>query len=395
MYQAVTATKKIQKIPNRVKAVSGGTSASKTISILLILIDLAQSDESPKLTSIVAESVPHLKRGAMRDFLDIMKQHGYYKDDKWNRTDFIYTFETGSRIEFFAADAGDKLRGARRDRLYINEANNVPFNAYNELEVRTRDSVWLDWNPTYEFWFYTDILPNQEMDVGFITVTYKDNEALDEQTVAAIESRKNNLAWWRVYGEGKLGEHEDRIFKDWEIVDEVPFMAKLVRRGLDFGYTNDPSCLVDVYRYNDGYIFEEQIYQKGQSNRQLAEAVQNLPEPNTLVIADSAEPKSIDEIRSYGVNIIPAVKGKDSVVNGIQLIQDKKVMVTKRSTNLIKEYRNYFWAKDREGKTLNVPIDDFNHAMDALRYAVSSLNKSKPAQVHKPKVMLARKHRTY
>lgn len=393
MYQAVTATKKIQNLPNRVKAVSGGTSASKTISILLILIDLAQSDKTAKLTSVVSESIPHLKRGAMRDFLDIMKEHGYYDDNAWNRTDFIYTFETGSRIEFFAADQSDKLRGARRDRLYINEANNVPLNAYNELEVRTRESVWLDWNPTYEFWFYTDILPNEEMDVGFITVTYKDNEALDEHTVAAIESRKNNLAWWRVYGEGKLGEHEDRIFKDWEIVDVIPPMARLERRGLDFGYTNDPAAIVDVYLYNGGYVLDEQLYQKGQTNRQLADFIKNLHNSNTLVVADSAEPKSIDEIRSYGVNIIPAKKGKDSINQGIQLIQDKKIMVTKRSVNLIREYRNYFWRKDREGKTLNTPVDDFNHLMDALRYAVSSMNTSSAPKAFKPKDMLARKYR--
>ncbi len=392
-YQAVTATKKIQKLNNRIKAVAGGTSASKTISILLILIDLAQTDESPKRTSVVSESLPHLKRGAMRDFLDIMKAHGYYVDAQWNRTDNIYTFETGSQIEFFAADAGDKLRGARRDRLYINECNNVPLNAFNELEVRTREDVWLDWNPTNEFWFYTDILPNKDMDVGFITVTYLDNEALDEQTVKAIESRKNNRAWWQVYGEGKLGEHEDRIFRDWEIIDEVPHLAKLVRRGVDFGYTNDPAAVVSIYKYNDGYILKEELYQKGQSNRQLAETLHQLKEPNTLVVADSAEPKSIDEIRSYGLNIVPAQKGKDSINQGIQLVQDKRIQVTKASTNLIKEYRNYFWKTDREGKALNIPEDNMNHLMDALRYAVTSMNNAPVKAAYKPKKMLARKYR--
>lgn len=393
MYKAVTATTKIQKLPNRIKAIAGGTSASKTISILLILIDLAQTDTESKLTSVVSESIPHLKRGAMRDFLDIMKDHGYYKDDQWNRTDSIYTFETGSKIEFFAADQGDKLRGARRDRLFINECNNVSLTAFNELEVRTREDIWLDWNPTNEFWFYTDILPNSDMDVGFITVTYKDNEALDEQTVKAIESRKTNKAWWQVYGLGQLGEHEDKIFTNWETIDDIPHMARLVRRGLDFGYTNDPAAVVDVWQWNDGYIFDERLYQRGQSNRALAEFLENMPERNTLVIADSAEPKSIDEIRSYGVNIVPAQKGKDSVNQGIQLIQDKKIQVTKRSTNLIKEYRNYFWQTDREGKALNVPIDDFNHCMDALRYAVGSLNVKPTAKPYKPKAMLARKYR--
>lgn len=393
MFKAVTATHKLLKLRKRIRAAAGGTSASKTISILLILIDKAQSDKQPKLTSIVSESMPHLKRGAMRDFLNIMKDHGYYDEARWNKTDSIYTFETGSQIEFFSADQSDKLRGGRRDRLYINEANNISFDAYNQLEVRAREEVWLDWNPSNEFWFYTDVLPNEDMDVEFITLTYKDNEALDEQTIQSIESRKSNKAWWQVYGLGQLGEHEDRIFRNWQIVDEVPSLARLERRGLDFGYTNDPAALIDVYKFNDAIVLDERLYQKGQLNRQLADFIGNLEEPNTLVVADSAEPKSIDEIRGYGINIIPAAKGKDSVNNGIQLIQDKKVMVTKRSVNLLKEYRNYFWQKDREGKTMNVPIDDFNHLMDALRYALASMSTMRTAAPHKPKAMLARKYR--
>lgn len=392
MYKQTTATKKLQKLNKRIRAVAGGTSASKTISILLILINEAQSDKEPKLVSVVSETVPHLKRGAMRDFLDIMKSHGYYKEDRWNKTDSIYTFETGTQIEFFSADQSDKLRGARRDRLYINECNNVELNAFNELEVRTRDVIWLDWNPTFEFWFYTDVQTNDEMDVDFITLTYKDNEALDEQTIKAIESRKNNKAWWQVYGLGELGEHEDKIFTNWEIIDEVPFMAKLSRRGLDFGYTNDPATIVDIYEYNGGYILDEKLYQKGQSNKQLADFLSSLEERNVLTVADSAEPKSIDEIRSYGVNIIPAQKGRDSVNQGIQLIQDKKIQVTKRSINLIKEYRNYFWQTDRQGKTTNTPIDDFNHCMDAIRYAISSMNRGSAAKPFKPQKMVARKY---
>jgi phage terminase large subunit len=385
MYSLTTATKKIKKLDKRVKVVAGGTSASKTISILLILIDLSQRDTVPKLTSVVSESIPHLKRGAMRDFLDIMKAHGYYKDELWNRTDSIYTFETGSQIEFFGADQPDKLRGARRDRLFINECNNVTHTAYNELEVRTREDVWLDFNPTNEFWFYTDILPNEDMDVDFITLTYKDNEALDENTIKAIESRKNNKAWWQVYGLGLLGEHENRVYKDWEIIDDIPYMARLIRRGLDFGYSNDPAALVDVYSYNGGYILDEQLYRKGMSNRQLAEFVNMLKEPHTIIVADSSEPKSIDEIRSFGVAMIPAVKGQGSINQGIQLVQDFKIQVTKRSTNLIKEYRNYLWMTDKEGKSLNVPEGGYDHILDAMRYAITSLKRNTNTKVYKPK----------
>jgi len=371
MYVATTATNKLLKLRKRIKGVAGGTSAGKTISILQILIDKSQSDKTPKLTSIVSESMPHLKRGAMRDFLSILTEHGYFKADRWNKSDFTYTFETGSKIEFFSADMPSKVRGPRRNRLYMNEANNLPAETFEQLEVRTDEEIWADWNPTNEFWWYTDVEPNR--DVDFITLTYKDNEGLPQSIVDSIESRKNNKNWWRVYGLGLLGEVEGKIYTNWQIIDDIPHEARLERRGLDFGYSNDPTALIDVYYYNGGYIFDEQIYQKGLSNKQIADVINNLPKSNTLVIADSAEPKSIDELRLYGVNVIGANKGQGSINQGIQYIQDQRISITKRSTNAIKEYRNYMWKTDRDGKILNVPEDIFNHAGDAERYAMESL----------------------
>ena len=256
MFKETTATRKILKLRKRIRAIQGGTSASKTISILLVLIAMAQSDETPTLTSIVSETIPHLKRGAMRDFKKIMQTHRYWKDTNWNATDSIYTFETGSKIEFFSTDNGDRLRGARRDRLFVNECNNVPFDAFEQLEVRTKDFVFLDWNPTNEFWFYTDVEGKRD-DVEHLILTYKDNEALPPEIVKAIEQRKSNKRWWRVYGEGLLGEVQGRIYTGWVILDGVPKEARLERRGLDFGYTNDPSAIVDVYRYNGGYLLDE------------------------------------------------------------------------------------------------------------------------------------------
>lgn len=351
----------------------GGTSASKTISILLILIDLAQRDEKPTLTSVVSESVPHLKRGAMRDFKRIMQEHRYWKDERWNATDSIYTFETGSQIEFFSSDNGDKLRGARRDRLFINEANNVSFDAFQQLEVRTTEFVFLDWNPTTEFWFYTDV-QNTRDDVETLTVTYRDNEALDPRVIKSIEQRRGNKAWWTVYGEGKLGEVETRIYTGWQIIDEIPHEARLDRYGVDFGYSNDPTAIVAIYYYNGGYIWDEVTYEKGLSNKNIADILKNVP--RALVIADSAEPKSIDEIKSYGLSILPANKGPGSVLQGIQKVQQQQVSVTKRSINIIKEYRNYVWITDKDGKILNEPIDLNNHAMDAGRYATESIHKA-------------------
>lgn len=368
-YAKTTATIRISKLKKRIRAICGGTSASKTISILLYLIAKAQSDTKKTLTSVVSESIPHLKRGAIRDFKNILQGHNYWKDSNWNATDSIYTFETGSQIEFFSADNGDKLRGGRRDRLFLNEANNIARDAYDQLEVRTKEFIFLDWNPTNEFWFYTDI-KGQRADLDFITLTYKDNEALSEEIVKAIEARKGNKQWWQVYGLGQLGEVEGKIYKDWAIIDEMPHEARLERYGMDFGYSNDPTAIIAIYKYNGGFILDEITYQKGLSNKQIADIFTNIDK--SLVIADSAEPKSIDEIRSYGINILPATKGQGSVNQGIQYVQEQRISITSRSTNLIKEYRNYLWKTDRDGKILNVPEDMFNHAMDALRYGLDS-----------------------
>lgn len=393
-FTKTTATKKIlkslkpvvfkEKDAKRILGIPGGTSAGKTISVLMGLIMLAQKDTTPTLTSVVSESVPHLKRGAIRDFVNILTSQGYFKQDNWNATDSIYTFETGSKIEFFSSDNGDKLRGARRDRLFINEANNVTFDAFEQLEVRTKEFIILDWNPTNEFWWYTEIKPLRN-DWQELTLTYKDNEALDQNIIASIEQRMNRKGWWQVYGLGQLGEVEGKIYKDWAIIQEVPHEAKLERYAIDFGYSNDPTAIVAIYYYNGGYILDEIAFQKEMSNKQIADTLLNYTQ--ALTVADSAEPKSIAEIASYGINIIPAEKGRDSVANGIQIVQDQRVSITKESSNIIKEYRNYLWRTDKEGKILNVPESGFDHTMDAIRYGITSIKRPaiNTVYIHKPK----------
>lgn len=306
----------------------------------------------------------------MRDFLNILQQHRYYKDDRWNKSDHIYTFETGSTIEFFSADQPDKVRGPRRDRLFINEANNIPYEAFDQLEIRTKDFIFLDYNPTNEFWAFTELAnrPDKEL----VILTYKDNEALDKRIVEAIELRKQNKNWWTVYGEGQLGVVEGRIFKDWQIIDDIPHEARIERYGLDFGYTNDPTAIVAVYKLNGGFILDEVCYQRGMSNRHIADVL-NALERKAPVYADSAEPKSIDEIKTYGVNIFSASKGPGSLLQGIQFIQDQRISVTKQSTNLIKEYRNYLWETGSDGKPTNTPESGWDHALDATRYAFSTM----------------------
>jgi phage terminase large subunit len=306
-----------------------------------------------------------------------MEEQGYFKPERWNKTDYTYTFETGSKIEFFSADQPGKVRGPRRDRLFLNEVNNIPLETFDQLEVRTKETIWLDWNPTNEFWFYTDILGKRQ-DIEHIILTYKDNEGLDKAIVDSIETRKNNKNWWKVYGEGQLGEIESIIYTGWKIIDEILFEARLERRWLDFGYTNDPSAIGEVYYYNGGWILNELLYRKGMSNKQLADFLNALEKPQTLVIADSAEPKSIDEIRAYGINITGSKKGRDSVNSGIQLVQDQPISVTKHSLNILKEQRNYLWMTDKNGKIINEEDPGCaNHHMAGIRYAMETLGRIK------------------
>lgn len=373
IFKKTTALKKILEMKKRLRIIQGGSSAGKTIAVLLILIDIAQSS-SGRVISVVSETLPHLRRGAIRDFLSIMEAHGYYKDNNWNKSEFIYTFETGSKIEFFSADQPDKVRGPRRQILFINEANNIPLETYTQLAIRTSEDIYIDFNPVQEFWVHTDIIP--KLDHDFLILTYLDNEGLPESIVKEIESRRGNKYFWQVFGLGQIGEVEGKIYKDWQVIDEVPHEARLERIGLDFGYTNDPTAIDEIYRYNGGFVVNEVCHQTGLMNRQIADIL--LPYKGILVIGDSSEPKSIAEIKDCGVSIIGAEKGPDSVRNGIAFVQDQRISVTKRSVNVLKEYRNYMWMTDREGKILNVPQDIFNHHMDGIRYALNSFKVPEP-----------------
>lgn len=366
LFTETTALHKIAELNKKIRIVQGGTSASKTISILMYLIHLAQTDQTPTVTSIISESIPHLKRGAIRDFKNIMIGHNYWKDKRWNKTDSIYKFETGSEIEFFSADNADKLRGGRRDRMFMNEANNISFDAFEQTEVRTKEFVYIDYNPTNEFWALTEVKGVRD-DVDFIILNYKDNEGCPEEIILSIEQRRNREGWWKVYGLGLLGEVEGKIYKGWQLDVDLPHEARLERFGLDFGYSNDPTAIVAIYKYNGGFILDEVTFQKGLSNKQIADILLN-QESKALVVADSAEPKSIDEIKSYGVNIIGAIKGQGSVNQGIQYVQDQRISVTKRSLNIKKAYNNYLWKIDKDGKILNEPDHYLSDAMDAIRY---------------------------
>ena len=363
-----TAIDKIEALQKRIKIIQGGTSAGKTYSVLAVLITKAASYSRTEI-SIVAESIPHLRRGALKDFLKIMKENNRYFDERFNKSLLRYEFSNGSVMEFFSADDSSKLRGARRDILYINECNNVTFESYNELSIRTKKEVYLDFNPANEFWVHKEL--KDEPDSDFLILTYKDNEALDNSIVQQIE--KNRLKaetsaywsnWWRVYGLGEIGMLEGVIFSNWKTIDILPKEANLIGIGLDFGYTNDPTAIIEIYNYNGTRILNELKYQTGMLNSDIAK---ELPK-HVPVYADSSEPKSIEEIKRYGITIKGVTKGKDSINYGIDVMQRQEYLVTSNSVNLIKELRAYCWDTDKAGTRLNKPIDTNNHAIDALRY---------------------------
>jgi phage terminase large subunit len=374
-----TAIKKLRKLDARKKVIQGGTSAGKTFGILPILIDKAI--KTPRLEiSVVSETVPHLRRGAIKDFLKIMDLTGRYIEANWNRTLLTYKFSNGSYIEFFSAEQESKLRGARRNVLYINEANNISFEAYHQLAIRTSGDIWVDFNPTSEFWAHTEVL--KDNDSQHIILNYQDNEALPETIVKDIESARDKAAnstywanWWKVYGLGQIGSLQGVVIDNWQQCDKIPTDAKLVAYGTDFGFTNDPTTLIAVYKQDGKLWVDELLYRTNMTNTDIGNHFKSLNINRSEVICDSAEPKSIEELRRQGFNVHPAMKGPDSIKIGIDILKRYDIMVTKTSTNLIKELRSYLWETDRDGKLTGKPIDHNNHAIDALRYvALNKLN---------------------
>jgi len=368
MFLRTTSTNKILKLKKRVRIIQGGTSAAKTYGILSVLIARASAVHGLEV-SVVAESIPHLRRGALKDFIKLMKWMNKWNENQFNKSLLTYQFLNGSTFEFFSADDSSKLRGARRDVLYINECNNVTFESYNELAIRTKKAIYLDFNPANEFWVHTEL--KDEADSDFLILTYKDNEALDKSIIDQIEKNREKAStstywanWWRVYGLGEIGMLEGVIFSNWKQIDSIPSDARLIGIGLDFGYTNDPTAAVEIYTYNGQRILNELVYRTGMINSDIAKI---LPD-NVPIYADSSEPKSIEEIRRYGKTIKGVTKGKDSINFGIQIMQSQEYLVTSNSTNLIKELRGYIWDTDKTGVRLNKPIDFNNHSIDAARY---------------------------
>ena len=361
----------------------GGTRSGKTYSILqtfiIALVEEVNQGKPATINSVVSESMPHLQRGAIRDFKQIMDAESLWEDSRWNETQHTYTWQNGSILEFFSVDNAGKVHGSARDRLFINESQNIPYDIARQLFVRTRGLIVCDYNPTHSFWLNEIV----EARPNCITIhsTYKDNEFLTpEQIQEIIDAGKNDPNWAKVYIDGKIGTLDGLIYT-FELCDSIPVkteMDHLVEiQGMDFGFTNDPTARVQVVADHRKKILwvRERCYRTHMQNKHIIQDLQEDGVTNRMEIyADCAEPKSIADIQDAGFNVIPCDKDaptkSDKLKFQLQWMQGWQLNVTKDSIDLIKELRNYVWAKDRDGNPLNEPIDKFNHCLDAMRYAV-------------------------
>jgi len=382
--KVTTALNKICALKKRIWCLQGSQGAAKTYSACIIIIDLL-AQEKNKEYYIVSSELSKMRDTVLKDFVNIITdrqidcrmtgiEHGSPK----------IIFSTGSFVRFIGLDKDDVGKGLRSDLVYVNEANKINFESYRELTSRAKRII-IDYNPNVEFWAHKEVIPREDCD--FLKLTFLDNEYLSKEERAEILRYKTkgynedgtikSEYWankWQVYGLGNTGGIEGVIFESFKEIDQVPEGARLLGHGMDFGYTNDPTAITSIYKYNDSIILDEEIYSTGLLNSDIIRLCKQQSIGTALYIyADAAEPKSIAEIKRGGIRIMPAKKGADSINFGIGLIQEQDIIITKRSKNVIKEFQSYTWAKTRTGERLNKPIDINNHAIDGIRYCIMEL----------------------
>lgn len=350
----------------------GSSRSGKTFNTLLWILAYVYTYWHKKITiSIVRATLPALKGSVLVDFKEIL---GGTFDKNFNKTELIYTFDNGSTIEFFSCDSEQKLRGRKRDILYCNEANELTYEMWQQLKIRTSKFAIIDYNPSFSDEHWICQLNNDGKTYHFVT-TYKDNKNpitnesnIPQTIISEIESLKHkNPTLWQIYGEGKQAIVEGLVFPNFKTIDDIPTQLDRVFVGVDYGYTNDPTAIVEVGIEGENIYINEIAYQTHLMTNEIA---QILKRQGRKVISESADPRMIDELSRAGVNIVPVQKYKGSIEAGIAKMQTMKIHITKDSTNVIKEFKNYTYEKNREGKYLNTPIDMFNHAIDATRYVV-------------------------
>lgn len=353
---------------SRIAVFQGGTRSGKTRSIVNVLCEWCfKYQNAGYVITVVRKSFPSLRASVYRDFMTVLHEEDWYSETNHNKTENTYDL-FGNMWEFISTDQPQKLRGAKRNFAFLNEANELDLETYRQISLRTTDKIILDYNPSDEFhWIYDEVIPRE--DASFFQSTYLDNPFLNEETVKEIELLKDtDEDYWRVYGLGERGKSRATIFES-HIYEELPENCKRVAWGIDWGFSSDPTSLVDVWiRGNELYI-EEHLYQGGMTNSDIMAHMREVGiERHDEIIADSAEPKAIHEIHRGGFNIKPAKKGADSIRIGIDLMRRHKLFIKDTSLNVQKEFRNYKWKTDKNNRTLPIPEDRFNHAVDAVRY---------------------------
>lgn len=352
-------------------ASKGGTRSGKTWATLQMFHILCTNAEKPLVISCVAATLPMVKRGMQRDFKTMLVTEGVWDENAFNKTEGTYTYPNGCMIEFFGVDNASKVHGSARDILFVNEAQGIPREIFRQLDIRTRKKVVIDFNPVRKFWGETEFVGDR-----YVTIrsTYRDNPYLTKEQVGAIEKNKSDANWWRVYGEGETGGVEGNVYPEYEVIEDTPETYTGRCLGLDFGFVNDPTAIVDIRFHGWDLYVDLLCYETGLLNSHIADYLTGNGLNKLITVCDNAEQKSIVELQQRRIKAIPCVKGKGSVAGGIAQVKQFKLHVTKRSVKLLDELDNYKWIKDESTDTYtNEAIDAWNHALDALRYGVDYL----------------------
>ncbi len=362
----------------KIQVHQGGTRSGKTYSLLTFIIEFCYHNEGAgAVVTICRKTFPALRASVMRDFFEILEKEGMYSPSGHNKSDSTYQLY-GNLVEFISVDQPQKVRGRKRDLLFINEANELSLEEWRQLILRTTGRIVIDYNPSDEFhWIYDNVIDRD--DAQFFQTTYKDNPFLNESVIQEIERfQEVDEDFWKVYGLGERGVNRSAVLTHWKQVKTIPPEYKLMNVGLDFGYTNDATAIVKVYTDGHGFLLDEVCYATGLTNAAIAQVMRDAGiKREDSVIADCAEPKSIDDLHGHGFNIHPCRKGADSIRAGIDFLRSRPLFITERSVNGIKELRNYKYKEDKNGRILNAPVDLFNHFIDASRYAIT-FNQTNP-----------------
>ena len=371
----------------------GGTSSGKTYSILQVLMLYAVAQQR-KVITVVGQDIPNLKSGALRDALTITDESDTIKNAilSYNKSERVFQFRNGSIIEFRSYADPQDAKSGKRDYLFINEANGISWDIYQELSLRTKTRIYIDYNPNAEFWVHDRLIGRKN--VQLIISDHRHNPFLSTKMRQKIESIKNeDIELWKVYARGMTGKISGLVLNNWQLCDDIPPRAKLVAIGLDFGFTNDETGCLAVFKQNGELWVDELFYETGLTNPDIAKQLSTIGlSKNALIVADSAEPKSIEELRRLGWNIVPAKKGADSINISIDILKRYKLNISRRSINLRRELARYKWKTDLAGRTLNEPIDRWNHLIDPLRYVALNQLKIKGTGKTKTRLPYIQKH---